>query len=262
MRFSGSLSTCFSSLSRPHAQPRWSPWKNASTFSKAQSDNKKWCKAPLIFKTMDGLVPGHPSVAQVWSLWLALMRFAWERRGFPPFLLEVFNDYIYYTIYIISKQGCKRNSPIHCAMVRFLTVIQRECFALLTIPHAIFSQRPCTQAGPLQYIRCQPLFVGILWIYFEYSHHLSPSLWLLLNGWWLMLVEDSQYGNQQQGCLNTERIPSNLCGQTHSCMSGKEQNKQGTLIWSLILSTQLTRQNKILAHGCHGRPSPQDFPIR
>lgn len=28
-------------------------------FSNAQSDNKKWCKAPLIFKTMDGLVPGH-----------------------------------------------------------------------------------------------------------------------------------------------------------------------------------------------------------
>lgn len=192
LRFSGSLSTCFQPFSRPHAQPRWSPWKNASlVFQTHSPTTTKWCKAPLIFKTMDGLVPGHykwpktyckrimvatgsPSVAQVWSLWLALMRFTWERRGFPPFLLEVFNNYIYYTIYIyiyvyIYNQGCKRNSPIHCAMVRFLTVIQRECFALLTIPHAIFSQHPCTQAGPLQYIRYQPLFVGILWI-------LSPPL--------------------------------------------------------------------------------------
>ena len=167
--------------------------------------------------------------------------------------------YIYkYNHYI--NQGCKRNSPIHCAMVRFLTVIQRECFARLTIPHAIFSQRPCTQAGPLQYIRYQPLFVGILWI-------LSPPLTQPLTPSERMMIDASgrfaiwkSTARMPKHWKKSERIPSNLCGQTHSCMSGKKQNKQGTL--SLILSTQLTRQNKVLAHGCHDTPSPQDFPIR
>lgn len=190
MRFSGSLSTCFLAFQGHIAQPRWSrwsPWKNASLVFQTHSPTTKndvrhlwysrlwmvWFQGISDQRPKSIMVAtGSPSVAEVWSLLLALMRFTWERRGFPPFLLEVFNNSLYdmyISIIIISKQGCKRNSPIHCAMVRFLTVIQRECFALLTIPHAIFSQRPCTQAGPLQYIRYQPLFVGILWI-------LSPPL--------------------------------------------------------------------------------------
>ena len=218
---------------------------------------------------------GSPSVAQVWSLWLALMRFTWERRGFPPFLLEVFNNYIYYTIYAymyisiinISKQGCKRNSPIHCAMVGFLTVIQRECFALHTyystrhfLATPLHSSRSTT-VHPLSATFCGNT-LNILWI-------LSPPLTQPLTPSERMMIDASgrftiwkSTARMPKHWKKSERIPSNLCGQTHSCMSGKEQNKQGTLIWSLILSTQLTRQNKILAHGCHGRPSPQDFPIR
>ena len=194
MRFSGSLSTCFFSLSaghmpslvgHPERMPR--PFQTHSPTTK--NDVRHLWYSRLWMVWFQGMISdqrpksimvatGSPSVAQVWSLWLALRRFTWERRGFPPFLLEVFNNYtiryMYISIIIISKQGCKRNSPIHCAMVRFLTVIQRECFALLTyystrhfLATPLHSSRSTT-VHPLSATFCGNT-LNILWI-------LSPPL--------------------------------------------------------------------------------------
>lgn len=116
MRFSGSLSTCFFSLSaghmpslvgHPERMPR--PFQTHSPTTK--NDVRHLWYSRLWMDWFQGMISdqrpksimvatGSPSVAQVWSLWLALRRFTWERRGFPPFLLEVFNNYTIRYVYI------------------------------------------------------------------------------------------------------------------------------------------------------------------